>query len=44
MEHFHTEPGRRIELFERYGLTPQNTVLFNYDIYIEVAPATTARP
>jgi hypothetical protein len=38
MDHFGTEPAKREALCTKYGLTQDDVVMVNYDIYIDVAP------
>lgn len=38
MDHFQMPDAERQALFAKYGLTPNDAVLVNYDIYLDVAP------
>lgn len=38
MDYFNIKPAQRRELFAKYGLRPEDEVLVNYDIWIDIAP------
>jgi predicted RNA-binding protein len=38
MDHFRMPETERQALFARYGLKPDDVVMVNYDIYLDLAP------